>query len=58
MPKKTWDKVLMGDRMELGMDSADPRNRSEWQGRNDCSRHLGNMLTCIHRRSCASSVRF
>ena len=32
-PKKTWDEVLMDDRKKLGMDSADPQNRSEWRGR-------------------------
>ena len=32
-PKKTWDEVLMDDRRKLGMDSADPQNRSEWRGR-------------------------
>ena len=32
-PKKTWDElVLMDDRKKLGMDSADPQNRSEWRG--------------------------
>ena len=31
--KKTWDEVLMDDRKKLGMDSADPQNRSEWRGR-------------------------
>ena len=30
--KKTWDEVLMDDRKKLGMDSADPQNRSEWRG--------------------------
>ena len=30
-PKKTWDEVLMDDRKKLGMDSADPQNRSEWR---------------------------
>ena len=29
--KKTWDEV--DDRKKLGMDSADPQNRSEWRGR-------------------------
>ena len=29
-PKKTWDEVLVDDRMKLGMDFADPMNRSEW----------------------------
>ena len=28
-PKNTWDEVLMDDRKKLGMDSADPQNRSE-----------------------------
>ena len=32
-PKKMWDEVLMDDRKKLGMDSADPQNRSEWRGR-------------------------
>ena len=32
-PKKTWDEVLVGDRKKLGMDFADPMNRSEWRGR-------------------------
>ena len=32
-PKKTWDEVLVDDRKKLGMDSADPQNRSEWGGR-------------------------
>ena len=32
--KKTWDDlVLMDDRKKLGMDFADPMNRSEWRGR-------------------------
>ena len=31
-PKKTWDEVLVNDRKELGMDSADPKNHSEWKG--------------------------
>ena len=31
--KKTWDEVLVDDRKELGMDFADPMNRSEWRGR-------------------------
>ena len=31
-PKKTWDEVLVDDRKKLGMDSADPQNRSEWRG--------------------------
>ena len=31
--KKTWDEVLVDDRKKLGMDSADPQNRSEWRGR-------------------------
>ena len=31
-PKKTWDEVLMDDRKKLGMDSADPQNRSAWRG--------------------------
>ena len=32
-PKKTWDEVLVDDRKKLGMDFADPMNRSEWRGR-------------------------
>ena len=32
-PKKTWDEVLVDDRKKLGMDFADPLNRSEWRGR-------------------------
>ena len=32
-PKKTWDEVLVDDRKNLGMESADPQNRSEWRGR-------------------------
>ena len=32
-PKKTWDEVLVDDRKKLGMDSADPQNRSEGRGR-------------------------
>ena len=31
-PKKTWDEVLVDDRKKLGMDFADPMNRSEWRG--------------------------
>ena len=27
--KKTWDEVLMNNRKKLGMDSADPQNRSK-----------------------------
>ena len=27
------DEVLENDRKKLGMDSADPQNRSEWRGR-------------------------
>ena len=30
-PKKTWDEMLVDDRKKLGMDSADPQNRSEWR---------------------------
>ena len=33
MPKKTWDEVLVDDRKKLGMDFADPENRSEWRER-------------------------
>ncbi|MES9950323.1 MAG: reverse transcriptase domain-containing protein, partial [Candidatus Thiodiazotropha sp.] len=32
-PKKTWEELLVNDRKKLGMDSADPQNRSEWKGR-------------------------
>ena len=32
-PRKSWDEVLENDRQKLGMDSADPQNRSEWRGR-------------------------
>ena len=32
-PKKTWDEVLVNNRKKLGMDFADPMNRSEWRGR-------------------------
>ena len=32
-PKKTWDEVLVDDRKKLGMESADPQNRSEWRER-------------------------
>ena len=31
-PKKTWDEVLVDDRMKLGMVSVDPQNLSEWKG--------------------------
>ena len=31
-PMKSWDEVLVNDRKKLGMDSADPQNRSEWRG--------------------------
>ena len=31
--RKSWDEVLENDRKKLGMDSADPQNRSEWRGR-------------------------
>ena len=30
---KSWDEVLENDRKKLGLDSADPQNRSEWRGR-------------------------
>ena len=30
---KSWDEVLLDDRKKLGMDTADPQNRSEWRGR-------------------------
>ena len=32
-PRKSWDEVLENDRKKLGMDSADPQNRSEWRRR-------------------------
>ena len=32
-PRKSRDEVLENDRKKLGMDSADPQNRSEWRGR-------------------------
>ena len=32
-PRNSWDEVLENDRKKLGMDSADPQNRSEWGGR-------------------------
>ena len=32
-PRKSWDEVQENDRKKLGMDSADPQNRSEWRGR-------------------------
>ena len=32
-PRKSWDEVLENDRKKLGMDSADPQNRSDWRGR-------------------------
>ena len=32
-PRKSWDEVLLDDRKKLGMDNADPQNRSEWRGR-------------------------
>ena len=28
-PKKSWDEVLVNERKKLGMDFADPQNRSE-----------------------------
>ena len=31
--RKSWDEVLEKDRKKLGMDSADPQNRSGWRGR-------------------------
>ena len=31
-PRKSWDEVLENDRKKLGLDSADPQNRSEWRG--------------------------
>ena len=32
-PRKSWDEVLLDDRKKLGMDTADPQNRSECRGR-------------------------
>ena len=32
-PRKSWDEVLLDDRKKLGMNTADPQNRSEWRGR-------------------------
>ena len=32
-PRKSWDEVLENDRKKLGIDSADPQNRSVWGGR-------------------------
>ena len=32
-PRKSWDEVIKNDREKLGMDSANPENRSEWRGR-------------------------
>ena len=32
-PRKSWDEVLENDRKKIGMDSADPQDRSEWRGR-------------------------
>ena len=32
-PRKSWGEVLLDDRKKLGMDTADPQNRSEWRGR-------------------------
>ena len=31
--RKTWDEVLVDDKKELGIDSADFQNHSEWRGR-------------------------
>ena len=31
--RKSWDEVLLDDRTKLGMDTADPQNRSQWIGR-------------------------
>ena len=31
MSKNTWDEVLMDDRKKLGMNSAGPQNRSDWE---------------------------
>ena len=28
-PRKSWDEVLLDDRKKLGMDTADPQNRSQ-----------------------------
>ena len=33
--RKSWDEVLLEDKKKLGMDTADPWNRSEW---GDCQR--------------------
>ena len=30
-PRKSWDEVLLEDRKKLGMDTANPQNRSEWR---------------------------
>ena len=32
-PRKSWHEVLLDDRKKLGMDNADPQNRSDWRGR-------------------------
>ena len=32
-PRKSWDEVLLDEREKLGMDTADPTNRSERRGR-------------------------
>ena len=32
-PRKSWDELLLYDRKKLGMDNADPQNRSEWRAR-------------------------
>ena len=32
-PRKSWGEVLLDERKKLGMDTADPQNRSEWRGR-------------------------
>ena len=32
-PRKSLDEVLLDDRKKLGMNTADPQNRSEWRGR-------------------------
>ena len=31
-PRKSWDEMVDNNRKKLGMDSADPQNRSEWRG--------------------------
>ena len=31
--KEKWEEVLLEDKKKLGMDTADPQNRSDWSGR-------------------------